>query len=318
LDPDGGSVLRLVVLGKKPPLSEEAASTPDWVQASPARIQRALARSQSRPSGGWFVLDASRRIGARPRAFRVDGRDLVAWRAGERLRVAPDECPHLGARLSRGRVREGMLVCPWHGLALGEERHGSWCPFESHDDGVLSWVRLDGAEAMTPAPILPARPSAFVSGVIRLEARCEPADVIANRLDPWHGAHYHPYAFVRLRVLEADEDLLRLRVAYRVAGPFSVEVDATFHSPEPRTVVMTIVAGEGEGSVVETHATPIEAGRTAIVEATLASSERRGFRVARALAPLVRPWIERAARRLWADDAAYAERIFELRSRPRR
>ena len=44
----------------------------------------------------------------------------------------------------------------------------------------------------------------------------------------------------------------------------TVEVDAVFHCPEPRTIVMTIVEGEGKGSVVETHATPIAPGRTAV------------------------------------------------------
>ncbi|WP_435844405.1 DUF5914 domain-containing protein, partial [Streptomyces griseus] len=28
--------------------------------------------------------------------------------------------------------------------------------------------------------------------------RCEPQDVVANRLDPWHGAWFHPYSFVDL------------------------------------------------------------------------------------------------------------------------
>ena len=77
---------------------------------------------------------------------------------------------------------------------------------------------------------------------------------------------------------------------------------------------MTITDGEGQGSVVETHATPLEPGRTAIVEATLASSARRGFALARRSAPFVRPLIEWAAGRLWRDDAAYAERRYAVRT----
>mgnify|MGYP006944203400 CR=1 FL=1 len=115
-------------------------------------------------------------------------------------------------------------------------------------------------------------------------------------------------------VLDPDEDVLKVRVAKRLVGRLVVETDATFHSPEPRTIVMTIVEGEGKGSVVETHATPIEPGRTAVVEATLATSEREGFRHARTLSPLIRPFIERSARRLWVDDAAYAERLYALRN----
>ncbi|MDT7642279.1 MAG: hypothetical protein QOC83_6567, partial [Pseudonocardiales bacterium] len=90
--------------------------------------------------------------------------------------------------------------------------------------------------------------------------------------------------------------------------------------PEPRTVLMRIVEGEGAGSVVETHATPLGTGpdgapRTAVVEATLAHSARTGFAVARAAAPLLRPLIRRAAARLWRDDLAYAERRYALRAK---
>jgi hypothetical protein len=52
-----------------------------------------------------------------------------------------------------------------------------------------------------------------------------------------------------------------------------------------------------------------------VVEATLATSDRKGFRHARKLQRFIRPFIERSARRLWVDDAAYAERVYELRNR---
>jgi hypothetical protein len=54
-----------------------------------------------------------------------------------------------------------------------------------------------------------------------------------------------------------------------------------------------------------------------VVEATLATSDRAGFRHARKLQRFIRPFIERSARRLWVDDAAYAERLYELRDRSR-
>jgi isorenieratene synthase len=169
--------------------------------------------------------------------------------------------------------------------------------------------------AAAPLPILAPRPERFVSGVVTMEGRCTPADVLANRLDAWHGTHLHNYSFARLRVLSDDDDVLRVRVAVRLAGPLCVETDCTFHSPEPRTIVMTIVDGEGQGTVVETHATPITRERTRLVEATLAASPRPGFRVAFALRPVVARLIELAAARLWRDDLAYAERMFTLRQR---
>ena len=289
---------------------------PDWQQASPAWIHKALQGVLAKPAGGWAVLDETRAIDT-PRAYRVAGRDLVAWRAGGRLLVAPNACPHMGARLSEGRVCDGRLACPWHDLTLGPEGHGGWRPLPSYDDGVLAWVRLDELlgidDPPTDAPRLATRPRRFIDAVVRKEARCEPRDVIQNRLDPWHGAHYHPHSFGSLHVIDQQADEITVRVAYRIAGPVAMEVDARFQCPDPRTIVMTIIAGDGTGSVVETHATAIDGGRTAIIEATLATSDRVGFGVARRATRLLRPLMKRVAGRLWEEDTAYAERLYELR-----
>jgi isorenieratene synthase len=306
---------RLYLFGRPlPPAPEEGTSTrPDWMQARAPAIRQALEQAQALPHGGWYVLDAARRIGTRPAVYWVAGQELVAWRDGPALRGAPNACPHLGAPLSAGRVQDGRVVCPWHGLALGSDRHGAWAPLTLHDDGVLAWVRLGPEDPAVPAPVLAPRPAQHLDGVIRMLARCAPEDVIANRLDPWHGAHFHPHSFARLRVIGEADGVLTVRVAFRVAGPLAVEVDCTFHCPDPRTIVMTIVAGEGLGSVVETHATPVVPGWTAIVEVTLATSDQEGFAHALAVRDWVRPLIERTARRLWVEDAAYAERTAWLR-----
>ncbi|MEZ4265963.1 MAG: DUF5914 domain-containing protein [Myxococcota bacterium] len=306
---------RYLYMGRRPqtPL-EPALSGPDWAQASPARIERALARALALPGGGWFAVDSSRKIGARPVAYTVLGQRLVLWRDQGQLLAAPEACPHMGASLVDARCESGALVCPWHGLRLGREGHGAWRHVPAHDDGVLVWVRLDDGDAPTERPILPTRPHrTTLDAVIRMEARCEPQDILANRLDPWHGAHFHPYAFAELTVTRADDEALDLRVAYRIAGPLVMEVDARFHCPDRRTIVMTITDGDGAGSVVETHATPISPGLTAVIEATIATSERRGFAIAARLNPLLRGLVQKQAERLWEDDIAYAERRAWLR-----
>ena len=296
---------------------------PDWEQADPKWIRRALSSSQALPSGGWYVLDATRSFGARPRRMEVEGRQLVVWRAGSQLMAASDACPHLGASLSEGRVCAGQLVCPWHGLEFGPEPGARGEPklhrYRTFDDGYLLWLQLPaavGASAragLTDVPYLPQRPSSGLDAVIRMQAQCEPRDVIANRLDPWHGVHYHPHSFGTLQVVAQDDASITVRVAYRVAGPFAIEVDARFSCPDPRTIVMTIVGGEGLGSVVETHATPLGPGRTAIIELTLASSERAGFQLLTPAHGALRPLVQWAARRLWVEDARYAERLYALR-----
>jgi nitrite reductase/ring-hydroxylating ferredoxin subunit len=305
---------------------------PTYADAKPALIEAAVKRAQSRPSGNWFVLGASRDVRpGRPYGVTVDGAELVAWRdADGRLVVGPGACPHLGAPLSAAAVDCGELVCRWHGLRVGGRGGAGWRPLPACDDGVLAWVRLDasGGEPSLPAPVLSARPalSHSVHAVATLVGVCEPEDIVANRLDPWHGAWFHPYFFSELSVLAAPEevtadedDRFTVSVTFRVSPGLGVPVRAEFSCPEPRTVVMRITEGEGAGSVVETHATPLGRGpdgrpRTAVIEAVVAQSGRPGFALARWAAPALRPAIKRAAARLWRDDLAYAERRYRLRT----
>ncbi|MGV9416636.1 DUF5914 domain-containing protein [Streptomyces sp. NPDC003674] len=303
---------------------------PTWREARPALIADALKRAQQRPSGNWYVVGAARDLpGDRPLGRTVAGQEVVLWRDGRGGLVAgPGVCPHLGAPLRDSPVRCGTLVCHWHGLALDGKPFGGWEPWPAYDDGVLLWVRLDdaGGERPTPRPPVPERPAAAgaLTAVYTGEGVCEPADVVANRLDPWHGAWFHPYSFVDLTVVDSPgrddgEDAFTVDVSFKLAGRLVVPVRAEFTAPGPRTVVMRITGGEGEGSVVETHATPLGPDslgrpRTAVVEAVVATSERPGFAVARRTAPLLRPVMRYAAGRLWRDDLAYAERRWELRS----
>jgi uncharacterized protein DUF5914/Rieske 2Fe-2S protein len=321
-----GSPFRLL------PRTDWSAQRATYRDAVPAVIDSALARSQARPSGNWFPFAAAHYVRDRPLAATVAGIELVAWRSGAgTLHVGPTACPHLGADLSTGRVDRGELVCPWHGFRVTGEAVPGWSPLPAHDDGVIAWVRLDtvGGELPTDAPILGGRPDEpRLHAVTRLVGVCEPRDIIANRLDPWHGSWFHPYSFASLEVLSAppvDDDLaqqldrLLVAVTFRV-GRLGVPVIAEFTSPEPRTICMHIVEGEGTGSVVETHATPVEVGadglpRTAVIEAVVAHSDRPGFAHALRGGRLITPAMRHAATRLWRDDLVYAERLFALRSR---
>lgn len=309
------------------PRTPWAGQRPTYREAQPAIIDAALKRAQSRPTGNWFAFAGSADVrSGRPFGARVAGVDIVAWRDDERrLRVGPRSCPHLGADLATGTVHGGTLICRWHGLALdGRAREFGWSPLPSHDDGVLAWVRLDkaGGEEPSAEPVLPARPTGdTLAAVARMAGVCEPADIIANRLDPWHGAWLHPYSFTRLEVLTTPTetvDRFLVAVTFRM-GRLGVPVVAEFSCPEARTIVMRIVDGEGTGSTVETHATPIGLGsdgrpRTAVLEASIAHSDRPGFARASRAAPVITPLMRFAANRLWRDDLAYAERRYQVRA----
>jgi hypothetical protein len=308
---------------RRPPRWER--QKPTWREARPSVVAGALQAATARPTGNWYVLGGSRELRDRAVLGRtVEGHEVVAWRGrDEAVHAGPGACPHLGAPLRESPVHRGKLVCRWHGLALDGSPFAGWEPYPAHDDGVLVWVRLDGlgGEAPLPDPPVPERPAGrgVLDAVVTSEGTCRPEDVVANRLDPWHGAWLHPYSFADLAVEESGEDGFTLRVSFRLAGRLVVPVRAIFTAPGPRTVVMRITDGEGEGSVVETHATPLGAdergrARTAVIEAVLACSGRRGFTAARHAAPVVRPMMRAVAARLWRDDLAYAERRYALRA----
>jgi len=110
-----------------------------------------------------------------------------------------------------------------HGLAFeGDRCEFGWKPPPSHDDGVLAWVRLDraGGEAPLDEPVIADRPTGgTLHAVSRMVGVCQPSDIIADRLDPWHGVWFHPYSFTRLEVLETpteQADRFLVAVTFRI------------------------------------------------------------------------------------------------------
>jgi hypothetical protein len=144
----------------------------------------------------------------------------------------------------------------------------------------------------------------------------------AGILRSLHGFRIHRDAFSHLVVDDeaSNDHVLVVHVTPRLSWTWGVPVRAEFSCPDTRTIVMRIVDGEGSGSVVETHATPLGVdaeGRplTMVTEATIAYSDRPAFPLARWMAPVIKPGMRRTARKLWIDDLAYAERRYELRQR---
>jgi vanillate O-demethylase monooxygenase subunit len=86
---------------------------------------------------------------------------LVLYRVDGALTVALDRCPHRGTRLSLGSLRDGKLVCPYHGLEFNSAgqcvrvpsqderpRSGSYLDIptvQAQERYGLIWVCLDSA-----------------------------------------------------------------------------------------------------------------------------------------------------------------------------
>ena len=67
------------------------------------------------------------------KVIMVENLEILVARVGQEFFVAENRCPHMGARLSEGRLEGTVLVCP---------RHHS--RFDLRDGRVLQWTDLSG------------------------------------------------------------------------------------------------------------------------------------------------------------------------------
>ena len=61
----------------------------------------------------------------------VQGRQILLARIGDSYYAADNRCPHMGARLSEGKLEGAVVTCP---------RHGS--QFDLRDGHVIQWTNL--------------------------------------------------------------------------------------------------------------------------------------------------------------------------------
>jgi vanillate O-demethylase monooxygenase subunit len=74
------------------------------------------------PKNAWYVACTPDEIDGKPLGRQVCGEKIVFYRGKEgKVAAVEDFCPHRGAPLSLGFVRDGNLVCGYHGLEMGCE-----------------------------------------------------------------------------------------------------------------------------------------------------------------------------------------------------
>lgn len=88
----------------------------------------------------WYAALPSERLKSKPVGVVRFGQKLVLWRdENGRAVCLPDRCCHRLAQLSRGRVRDGCLECPYHGLrydGAGRVVKVPWCDVTPRGPGL--------------------------------------------------------------------------------------------------------------------------------------------------------------------------------------
>ena len=93
------------------------------------------------------------------RQVDVDGRYYALWLLEDgTVRVLDNECRHVGGPLVDGALKDGCVVCPWHGwvydLTTGERRT-AFGPME----GVISYrAWIDDGQVMADVPLRDSTP----------------------------------------------------------------------------------------------------------------------------------------------------------------
>ena len=94
------------------------------------------------------------------RTYEVAGRLVALFFDGASYSAMDDLCPHMGASLASGPLRDGVVTCPWHAWRF-RLSDGAWCDnpklkvdvFETRVVGDRVEVRVPPARPVElPAP----------------------------------------------------------------------------------------------------------------------------------------------------------------------
>lgn len=259
---------------------------------------------------GWHPVAALGELrGRRPLAVTLMGQPIVLFRAGDRVALLRDHCPHRGAPLSHGRVRDGAIACPYHGWRFDgggrciEVPGAASCPdvsaaaLPARIAAGLVWTSL----AVDP-PDFPQLPDAMTDDRLdRFWWRLAPSeagllDALENHLDPAHPHFLHPW-LVR-------SPARRRAVSVRVAsGPWGAQ--ATYIE-ERRNAALLSAVMEGRRARSIGRLWPPTIG-----EVRLESARGAMLSIAVAFTPVdvgvTRPWAHFASTRGWLP--GWAKRV---------
>jgi 3-phenylpropionate/trans-cinnamate dioxygenase ferredoxin subunit len=91
--------------------------------------------------GGYQIEDGQMRM------FSVAGREILLARIGDSFYAADNRCPHMGGRLSQGKLERSIVTCPLH--------HSQ---FDLTDGHVVRWTDWSGAKLALARMLKSPRP----------------------------------------------------------------------------------------------------------------------------------------------------------------
>lgn len=158
----------------------------------------------------WYVLMESKQVKDKPVGVTRMGAKLVFWRDGTgKVNCLRDKCPHRGVELSKGRVVDGTVECPFHGFRFDPSgravlipangrnapvpkafRAHSYPTFESHGF-IWVWWGDNPPDDLAPPRFFDDIDEGFTSKTVYDPWKAHYSRVIENQLDVVHLPFIH-------------------------------------------------------------------------------------------------------------------------------
>jgi phenylpropionate dioxygenase-like ring-hydroxylating dioxygenase large terminal subunit len=157
----------------------------------------------------WYMAAWSHEVGEKPLGRRILDIPVALFRNEAGIAAVLDRCPHRFARLSKGRVIDDKIECPYHGLRFDGEGKcrevpistGKFVPtisvttFPVREIDGFVWIWMgdvDQADSVPPPDLGFLRPSEHVE-LLRMYMRQESNFFLGidNLMDPSHTAFAH-------------------------------------------------------------------------------------------------------------------------------
>jgi len=194
------------------------------------------------PRNAWYVACTPNEIAEKPLGRRICGERMVFHRGKAGQVVAlEDFCPHRGAPLSLGFVRDGELVCGYHGLTMGCEGRATSMPgqrvagfppirtFPALERYGFIWVWPGEAELADPAKLHPlpwAESPDWAYGGGLYHIACDYRLMVDNLMDLTHETYVHASSIGQKEIDEAPvttrldgEEVVTSRFMEKISAP---------------------------------------------------------------------------------------------------
>ena len=157
----------------------------------------------------WYVVLESKEVGTHPIGVVRLGEKIVFWRDQTgKVHAAVDRCPHRGAMLSAGKIENGHIQCPFHGIQ-----------FDGSGKCVL--VPANGKNGSIPEAMhLKATPTYEAHGLIWLwwgDSKPDGIPDFFTDIDDtfYYGSAHDPWDAFYSRVIENQLDVIHLPFVHR-------------------------------------------------------------------------------------------------------